>query len=221
MLCRVDYVMWEKAKLPWLHTGTLGISDTLILFLSFFPPFFFFLLSFLLFSLSFSRVGNWGLEGTRCAWQVLTPNQSLSNLSLKPLPCLFKCLKFPLKKSPKHVVLKSLGATLLVDRHPLAEFTDCCCFSQGVDTNCKFTQDKSDNDECVNSGPDTGQTVSCLISFFLHKKNVRFVFLFPLYRWGKLDSEVKIFVSTNILGYRWSPYNKETLKYNVLNTVEI
>lgn len=148
----------------------------------------FFLSSFLLFPSFFSSFlpfifQSWKLRtrGDKM-WQVLTPNQSLSNLSLKPLPCLFKCLKFPLKKSPKHVVLKSLGATLLVDRHTLAEFTDCCCFSQGVETNCKFTQDKSDNDECVNSGPDTGQTVSCLISFFLHKKNVRFVFLFPLYR---------------------------------------
>lgn len=54
---------------------------------------------------------------------------------------------------------------------------------------------------------------------FPHQKNVMFVFPSLLCRWGKLDSEAKLFVASNISGCRRSFYYKETQKRNVLNTV--
>lgn len=60
------------------------------------------------------------------------------------------------------MVLNSLGdAVADGDMHLL---------NQCVDTDHKFKQDESDNDECVDSGPDTGQTLSCLILFFSMRK---------------------------------------------------
>lgn len=50
-------------------------------FLSSSPPYFFFL-----FSLSFLRVGNWGLERARWSWLILAPNQPLADLPVNHCP---------------------------------------------------------------------------------------------------------------------------------------
>lgn len=78
------------------------------------------------------------------------------------------------------------------------------CSIQYVDTDHKFKQDKSDNDECVNSGPDTGQTLLCLIFFFhTHTQKMHGLFFYAYFTDGKkLDSEVKLFVPTTIFRYR-------------------
>lgn len=47
---------------------------------------------------------------------------------------------------------------------------DTQLLNQSVDTDHKFKQDKCDNDECVDSGPDTGQALSCLFLFFFTRK---------------------------------------------------
>lgn len=92
----------------------------------------------------------------------MAPDQSLNKLSVEPLPCLFKSHKFPLKGSPKKMVLNSLREDV-VDG-------DVHLLNQCVDTDHKFKRDKSDNDECVDSQPDPGQTLSCLFKFFFRRK---------------------------------------------------
>lgn len=182
-------VIREVAELPWLLSRTLGVWEALIL-----PLYFFFLSSFLFLSpsssffffffLSFSRVGNCRLKMARWSWQILAPDQSLNALSIKSLPCLFKFHEFPLKRSPEKIVLNPWERCCgRKDTH--ISWSHCFCFIQCVGTDHKFKQDKSDN-ECVSSGPDTGQTLLCLLLFFSpRQKNVWFIFLCLLYRWEK------------------------------------
>lgn len=218
-------VIREAAELPWLLSRTLGVWGTLTLpvyfcfFLSSLPPSFF---PFLLFSLSFSRVGNYGLKMARWSWQILAPDQSLNDLSIKSLPCLFKFHKVPLKGSPKQIVLNPWERCCgWMDTH--ISRSHFFCSIQCVDTDHKFKQDKSDNDECVNSGPDTGQTLLCLIFFFPHThKKMHGLFFYAYFTDGKkLDSEVKLFVPTTIFRYRWSSDSKETITHRNLTTVEV
>lgn len=95
----------------------------------------------------------------------LGPKLVAERLSVKPLPCLSKSHKFP-----KQIVLNSWSDTVGGWIHTFAESTEYFCCLPYVDTDHKFKQDQSDKDECVNSGPDTGQILSCLVSFFFTRK---------------------------------------------------